>query len=239
MWGSDHCGGCKERSLYLSKVRRIFPRACKTQNRDDHRWRFFWRMGFGSSGRKSSGIQRIRRKTEEITGKDRAFRSSCNRKSKDWRPRGGYRSLWWKIPDGQHGRGSWREDSKGSRTGNRRKTSGHLICLLRRGPHAGGNRLSDADGKDIRSTEAPQWCRTSLHQRTDRSHDWRSNRKLCDARWCDPGRAKSSDRVRRPKSDRADHRTEASGWFPESRVFTGTWISGCHCGASSDERDTF
>lgn len=35
--GSDHCGGCKERSLYLSKVRRIFPRACKTQNRDDHR----------------------------------------------------------------------------------------------------------------------------------------------------------------------------------------------------------
>ena len=37
----------------------------------------------GSSGRKSSGIQRIRRKTEEITGKDRAFRSSCNRKSKD------------------------------------------------------------------------------------------------------------------------------------------------------------
>lgn len=53
------------------------------------------------------------------------------------------------------------------------------------------------------------------------------------------GRAKSSDRVRRPKSDRADHRTEASGWFPESRVFTGTWISGCHCGASSDERDTF
>ena len=38
---------------------------------------------FGSSGRKSSVIQRIRRKTEEITGKDRAFRSSCNRKSKD------------------------------------------------------------------------------------------------------------------------------------------------------------
>ncbi len=35
--GSDHCGGCKERSLYLSKVRRIFPCACKTQNRDDHR----------------------------------------------------------------------------------------------------------------------------------------------------------------------------------------------------------
>ena len=33
---------------------------------------------------------------------------------------------------------------------------GHLICLLRRGPYAGGNRLSDADGKDIRSTEAPQ-----------------------------------------------------------------------------------
>ena len=41
------------------------------------------RMGFGSSGRKSSVIQRIRRKTDEITGKDRAFRSSCNRKSKD------------------------------------------------------------------------------------------------------------------------------------------------------------
>ena len=33
----NKCGGCKERSLYLSKVRRIFPRACKTQNRDDHR----------------------------------------------------------------------------------------------------------------------------------------------------------------------------------------------------------
>ena len=45
---------------------------------------------------------------------------------------------------------------EGGRTGNERKTSGHLICLLRRGPYAGGNRLSDADGKDIRSTEAPQ-----------------------------------------------------------------------------------
>ena len=61
-----------------------------------------------------------------------------------------------RVFDGQHGRSSWREDSKGSRAGNRRKTSGHLICLLRRGPHAGGNRLSDADGKDIRSIEAPQ-----------------------------------------------------------------------------------
>ena len=37
----NKCGGAiiaeDVRSLYLSKVRRIFPRACKTQNRDDHR----------------------------------------------------------------------------------------------------------------------------------------------------------------------------------------------------------
>ena len=35
-WG-DHCQGGRGAILYLSKVRRIFPRACKTQNRDDHR----------------------------------------------------------------------------------------------------------------------------------------------------------------------------------------------------------
>ena len=35
------------------------------------------------SGRESSGIQRIRRKTGKTAGKDRAFRSSHNRKSKD------------------------------------------------------------------------------------------------------------------------------------------------------------
>ena len=220
-------------------MRGIFPRACETKDRDGYRWRFFWRVGFWSSGRESSGIQRIRRKTGKTAGKDRAFRSSHNRKSKDWRPWDGYRSLWWEIFDGQHGRSSWREDSKGSRAGNRRKTSGHLICLLRRGPHAGGNRLSDADGKDIRSTEAPQWCRTSLYQHTDWSHDWRSNRKLCDARGCDPGRAKSSDRVRRPKSDRADHRPKASGGIPKSRVLTGTWVPGCHCRTSADESSTF
>ncbi len=27
--------------------------------------------------------------------------------------------------------------------------------------------------------------------------------------------------------------------FQRAEFFTGTWISGCHCGAPSDERDTF
>lgn len=53
------------------------------------------------------------------------------------------------------------------------------------------------------------------------------------------GRAKSSDRVRRPKSDRADHRPKASGGIPKSRVLIGTWIPGCHCRTSADESSTF
>ncbi len=35
--GAYYCRGCKKESLYLSEVRRIFPCACKTQNRDDRR----------------------------------------------------------------------------------------------------------------------------------------------------------------------------------------------------------
>ena len=35
--GAIICRGCKERSLHLSEVRGIFPRACETKDRDGYR----------------------------------------------------------------------------------------------------------------------------------------------------------------------------------------------------------
>ena len=36
------------------------------------------------------------------------------------------------------------------------KTSGHYFCLFRRSQNAGGNYISDADGKDVGGTGTPQ-----------------------------------------------------------------------------------
>ena len=74
-----------ERSLHLSEVRGIFPRAMRDEG---SRWLqmngSFEEWDSDLQGGKSSGIRKDTKKNlEKLQGKDRAFRSSHNRKSKD------------------------------------------------------------------------------------------------------------------------------------------------------------
>ena len=50
--------------------------------------------------------------------------------------------------------------------------------------------------------------------------------KLCHVRRYHPGRTQCSDWICRAACHSADHRAEASGGLPESRVLTGTWFCG-------------
>ena len=74
------------------------------------------------------------------------------------------------------------ENRKSRGAGDEGEIAGDPFCLFRRGEDAGRDHLPYADGKDIRSLEAPQRCRASLHQRPHRSYDRRRDGKLCHAR---------------------------------------------------------
>ena len=57
----------------------------------------------------------------------------------------------------------------------------------RRGTHAGGHRIADADGQDERGIEALWRAWRILYQPAHAPDDGRGQRQLCDAGRCDPG----------------------------------------------------
>ena len=77
-----------------------------------------------------------------------------------------------------------------------------------------GKRIPDADGKDLRGFKAPSQGRTAVCQRSDRSDHRRRDGQLCHAGRYHSGRTGRINRLRRPQSHRADHRTEAAGGIP-------------------------
>ena len=53
------------------------------------------------------------------------------------------------VYDGKHGLDRWRKDRPGCRTCDTGEASGNYLYMFRRRAHAGGNRVSDADGEDV------------------------------------------------------------------------------------------
>ena len=75
-----------------------------------------------------------------------------------------------------------------------------FVLLFRRCENAGGNRVTDADGKNLRSDQTAWRSRTSLCDYFDRSHHRWCNGQLCYAGRCDHGGTGSLDRLRRTES---------------------------------------
>ena len=68
------------------------------------------------------------------------------------------------------------------------------------GARSGGNRVTDADGKDLRSDQTAWRSRTSLRDYFDGSHHRWCHGQFCHAGRCDHGGTGSRDRLRRTES---------------------------------------
>lgn len=75
-----------------------------------------------------------------------------------------------------------------------------FVLLFRRCENAGGNRVTDADGKNLRSDQTTWRSRTSLCDYFDRSHHRWCDGQFCHAGRCDHGGTGSLDRLRRTES---------------------------------------
>ena len=90
--------------------------------------------------------------------------------------------------------------SMGHVVGDRIAAACIFVLLFRRCENAGGNRVTDADGKNLRSDQTAWRSRTSLCDYFDRSHHRWCNGQFCYAGRCDHGGTGSLDRLRRTES---------------------------------------
>ena len=205
-------------------MRRIFPGSCLSSNRNADWWGNLWGMESGNGVFQSSGFPGIWKEGSGNQRKNKAEWGHCNWKRNDSRPSGCCGRMWCPVYYEQHGPCCRRKGYTDGGAGNRGEAACDYFCMLWRCQNAGGNCISDADGENLGSSETPSWGRTAVYQCSDRSHNWRSDGKLCHAGRYYSGGARSFDWICRTPCHSADDWSEASGRLPESRISSGAWV---------------